>query len=126
MSIGNNGGRPAHFDTVEELQALVEKHFDEIEEKDSVVTVTGLALALGFCSRQSIYDYMDKPEFSYTIKRALLFVECAYEKKACTQNATGPIFVLKNMGWSDKQEIKQDLTVTGAPNITFSDTTHKG
>jgi hypothetical protein len=29
------------------------------------------------------------------------------------------------MGWSDKQEIKQELTVTGAPNINFADTTHK-
>lgn len=125
MSIGNNGGRPAHFETAEDLQKLVEDYFLEVEEKDSVVTVTGLALALGFCSRQSIYDYIDKDEFSYTMKRAMLFVECSYEKKACGNNATGPIFVLKNMGWSDKQEIKQELTVSGAPLITFSDTTHK-
>jgi len=59
------------------------------------------------------------------IKRALLMVENSYEKRACENNATGPIFVLKNMGWSDKTEIKQELEVTGAPMITFGDTTNK-
>lgn len=68
------------------------------------LTVTGLAIFLGFASRQSIYAYADNADFSYSVKRALLFVENGYERGLRTGAPTGPIFALKNMGWSDKQE----------------------
>ena len=119
------GGRPAKFDTPKELEDCIEVYFAECIEKKLPVTMTGLALGLGFCDRQSLYDYQKKPEFSCLIKRALLMVENNYEMAACQNNATGPIFVLKNMGWSDKQEIKQEINVTGSPQIGFANTTHK-
>lgn len=121
----NKGGRPAKFEDPEQLSECIEIHFEECKETKTPLTMTGLALALGFCDRQSLYDYQKKPEFSCLIKRALLMVENSYEQRACENNATGPIFVLKNMGWSDKTEIKQELIVTGAPVIAFADTTHK-
>ena len=119
------GGRPAKFETPEELETAIDTYFAECKAEDTLITMTGLALGLGFCDRQSLYDYQKKDEFSCLIKRALLMVENSYEIKACENNATGPIFVLKNMGWSDKQEIKQDITVTGSPSINFGDTSKK-
>lgn len=100
------GGRPAKFEDAEELSDCIESFFEECKELASPITMTGLALGLGFCDRQSLYDYQKKPEFSCLIKRALLMVENSYEKRACENNATGPIFVLKNMGWSDKTEVQ--------------------
>jgi len=121
------------FETVEDLEEGISKYFSSLEYKDSdtqqvmhrPATMTGLALALGFCSRQSLYDYEGRDVFSYTIKIARLRVENSYEENLFGKSATGAIFGLKNMGWSDKQEIKQDLTVTGAPIIDFANTTKK-
>lgn len=71
-------------------------------------TITGLALALGFESRQSMYDYEKKEAFSYTIKRARLEIENSYEQDIRNPDLTptGAIFALKNFGWSDKQELQ--------------------
>lgn len=76
-------------------------------------SITGLALYLGFESRQSLYDYLEKPEFSYYIKKALLHVENTYEKGLWDGKVVGPVFALKNMGWTDKQEVDQktDLSI---------------
>jgi hypothetical protein len=69
------------------------------------ITINGLALFLGFESRQSLYDYKEKKQFSYPIKRALSKVEQQYENQLFERNPAGAIFALKNFGWRDKQEI---------------------
>lgn len=118
------GGRPPIFKTPEDLQTEVDKYFEwvrgekeiiEIQgEKEEVwkreprkITITGLALFLGFESRQSIYDYEEKGEFSYIIRKARLRVEENYEQNLHGNNCTGSIFALKNMGWKDKVEQEQ-------------------
>lgn len=118
-------GRPPIFKNNEELQSKIDDYFNgglkirkivvgkppnsqiiEIE----VPTITGLAYYLGFASRQSFYDYENKDDFSYTIKRARLFIEQEYEEQLQHGNTTGAIFALKNMGWIDKTEIDQSNT----------------
>jgi len=121
FALGNEGGRPAMWDNVDELEQKIINYFDSckpIVEEGNIIdfgtpTITGLALALGFASRQSIYDYKGKEEFAYTIKKALLRVENGYEKRLSHNGATGAIFALKNMGWKDKQEVEQ----TGQMNL---------
>lgn len=122
-----SAGRPSLFNTNEELEEKVNEYFtylqgefemitkrdddgDPYEEKvwgryPENATITGLALFLGFESRQSVYDYEKNGEFSYTIKRARLHVENMYEQALLSKNSTGAIFALKNFGWTDKQEI---------------------
>jgi hypothetical protein len=127
------GGRPPKFETDDELQECIESFFKSLEYIESETgrkmmapaTITGLALALGFCSRQSMYDYEKNDKFSYTIKNARLRVENSYEQHLFTKSAGGAIFGLKNMGWADKQEIDQKVEMTGAPIINFADTTKK-
>lgn len=116
------GGRPAHFETEKELQWKIEEYFIYIKGQKKTTktgkvsrewlrypenaTVTGLALHLGFESRQSFYDYEKNKQFSYTIKKARLRIEAAYEQELLSKNATGAIFALKNFGWRDKQEME--------------------
>jgi hypothetical protein len=116
------GGRPRVYETPEELQIAVDGYFSYLTEKKEPATVTGLALHIGFESRQSIYDYEEDGEFSYIIKNARLRVECEYEKRLTTaQSPTGAIFALKNMGWKDKteQEIHGAMPVTWNEEKTY-------
>lgn len=116
-------GAPPKFSTVEELSAKIEAYFKYIEgdfiiENDEETgrpekiytrywepaTITGLALFLGFESRQSFYDYKGKKQFSYTIARARTRIENEYEKRLTGRDVHGVIFALKNLGWMDKQQ----------------------
>jgi len=106
-------GQPPKFGTVEELEEGINAYFKSLEyvgdngqEMNHPATITGLALQLGFCSRQSMYDYEKNPEYSYTIKNARLRVEHSYEQHLFTKSATGAIFGLKNFGWTDKVEVE--------------------
>lgn len=84
-------------------------------------TITGLTLFLGFCDRQSLYDYQKKEEFTGIIKKCRLMVEMAYEEKLSSKDVTGAIFALKNMGWKDKSEV--DNNHAGAVQLVFTKAT---
>jgi hypothetical protein len=119
FALGNNGGRPPKFKTSEELEKKCLKYFDFCIKEKEKATVTGLALFLGFESRQSIADYGKKKEFAYVIKKALLAVENSYELSGTAFD----IFALKNMGWSDKTEVDHTTkgNEVGTAPITFID-----
>lgn len=105
--------RPAVWDDPEAFETEVDKYFNNPEINH---TWTGLAIHLGFESRQSLEDYKKKEGFSYPIKKALLRIERKYEEAMMKQPA-GAIFALKNFGWKDKQEIEQ----SGGIKIGFAD-----
>lgn len=114
FSIGNNGGQPPKYKNAQELEAAVYEYFEgkgPQYDDDGVFThydcpaITGLALYLGFCDRQSLYDYEKKPEFSCIIKRARTCIENHYENSLNGKSSQGAQFALKNMGWADRQEI---------------------
>lgn len=100
-------GRPATWQDPDAFDKAIDQYFQE----DKSPTWTGLALHLGFESRQSLQDYKEKEGFSYSIKKALLRIENQYEKSISSRNPAGAIFALKNFGWKDKQEIDQKTTL---------------
>lgn len=118
----------AKYKNVEDMQKNIDKYFDlcdnnmEVKYNDAgeeilyleplPYTVTGLALELGFTSRQALLNYEGKKEFQDTIKKAKLKIENYAERKLYTaKNCTGVIFNLKNnYGWKDKTE--QDVNMT--------------
>ena len=118
-ALGNNGGQPPMFATPKELEQKIEEYFEyakgesregvdgktEVVRPPEIITVTGIALYLGFSDRRSFYDYGAKNEFAHIIKRARLVVENRYEQGLNSQACTGSIFALKNMGWIDKTEL---------------------
>lgn len=116
------------FETPEELSSLIDEYFEKGMKIRKVVvgkgdkaqivevpvpTLSGLCHYLGFASRQSLYDYEKKEEFSYIIKRAKLAIEVEYEEllQSGTVSPAGPIFILKNFGWKDKTDL--DVTSKG-------------
>lgn len=104
---GNKEGRPPLWTDPKVLQKLVDNYF----ETEKNVTLSGLAEALDI-SRSSLYNYGEKDGFLDIIKKARRKVEKRYEEHLIYSNQpTGVIFALKNMGWSDK--IETDLTSGG-------------
>ena len=90
----------------EELSERVEKYLADSKVDSLPLTLTGLAIALGFASRQSLYDYEKREGYKFIIQRAKLIVEHGYEMQVAKGRGDGGIiFTLKNMGWSDKQEL---------------------
>lgn len=108
-------GRPPIWDDPEAFAKRVEEYFDT----EKTPTWSGLALYLGFESRQSLEDYKKKEGFTYPIKKALLRIETHYEQSIQSRNPAGAIFALKNFGWKDKQEVEQ----SGGLTIKFEEPT---
>ena len=100
------GGRPRVLESPEKAIELGEQYFTECDEKKEPYLITGLALALGLCARSEIYEYEAKPEYSAVIKSLRLKVENSYERAVIADkgNPAGRIFVMKNMGYSDRCE----------------------
>ena len=105
-----DNGRPPIWKDPKEFAESVEGYFkqwDDNPEMRGTPTWTGLAIYLGFESRQSLEDYKKKEGFLTPIKKALIRIETIYEQMLFSRNPAGSIFALKNFGWSDKQEIDQ-------------------
>lgn len=115
------GGRPRIYEDPQELtKKIIEYFFSEQTDCGNYVfsndlsecitmgmvikkpTVNGLALFLGFADKSTLYEYRDRPEFSYPIKASLTLIEQYHEERLSENNVTGAIFALKNMGWKDK------------------------
>lgn len=135
----NKGGCPPMYKTPEEMQAKIDAYFnacmgeyitdDEgnlmtdkngkpVKTKERPLTITGLALAIGFTSRQALLNYEAKPEFVDTIRRAKATVEQYAEERLFDRDgANGAKFNLSNnfKGWSEKQQI--DSNVNLAPVV---------
>lgn len=116
--MSNVGGRPRIWDDPLAFDKAVDEYFNDPTEQH---TWTGLALHLGFSSRDSLNDYKKKDGFSDSVKKALLKIENKYEKAINGKNPAGPIFALKNFGWKDKQEIDQKTEHSGSIAITWED-----
>jgi hypothetical protein len=124
----NVGGAPPLYATPELLQEAIDKYIATpptriAKTKDGefeipIITISRLCYELGFSSRQSFYDYEKRAGFSYTIKRARLFIESEYEGNLTSPACTGSIFALKNMGWDDKQ--LTELSGKGGQPIEWS------
>jgi len=113
----NLGGRPRHYKTPEEFEAKIYEYQEHCEKANQPVTWTGLALFMGFSSRQSIDEYANYDGFSDCVKKAKTFIEWHYEMRLCGDRPTGAIFALKNFGWKDKSELEQTLTVTDGETL---------
>lgn len=117
--------RPRKYKTVVELEAAIDAYFEECageplldDEGNPILykglpvitggrppTVTGLAYALGFKSRQALLNYQGKEKFNDTITRAKLKIESYAEERLFDRDgANGAKFSLMNnfKGWSDR------------------------
>lgn len=107
-----NSGRPVKiFKTPAEFEAFVNLYFETTIRP----TLTGLILFLGFKGRAQFHEFPKTKKgkiYEASVLWARTRVEQAYEEKLASPAAGGAIFALKNMGWSDKQIMEQQLTIT--------------
>lgn len=138
----NKVGCPPMYKTPEEMQKVIDKYFEDcsgeyividgavavdkhgnpIKTKERPLTITGLALALGFTTRQSLLNYEGKPEFVDTIKRAKSKIEQYAEERLYDKDGVnGAKFNLSNnfKGWSEKQQIESNVNTTGTTVVKF-------
>jgi hypothetical protein len=99
-------GRPRLIESPDEMEDRADAFFAKCKAEDEPATITGLALALGLSSRESLDEYGRRDEFSDTVKRCKARVQAEYEKRLSGTACTGAIFALKNMGWRDQQDVK--------------------
>ncbi len=112
-------GRPAHLDdeNIEEVDKLIAQYFNDCEQNGKRPLITGIALALGFESRQSFYEYEKKEAFTYILRKARMRIENALEQSLDDRGkaTAGVIFGLKNMGWKDSvEQTNIEVQQTGA------------
>lgn len=146
MADNKTVGRPPKYKTVAEMQEKIDAYFKEcegklLEDKEGnivfdkfgkpvivgakPITVTGLALALGFTSRQALLNYQAKKQFVDTITRAKSRIEQYAEERLFDRDgANGAKFSLANnfKGWNEKQSVeiknpKQQAEKTKLDNI---------
>ena len=136
-------GKPPMYKTVDEIEKKIEKYFKDCkgypltDSKGKQMfnkfgspvfvdvhppTVTGLALALGFTSRQALLNYQAKPEFVDTITRAKARVEQYAEERLFDRDGSnGAQFSLRNnfKGWDadKKNDNSGDRKITIVNNI---------
>jgi hypothetical protein len=99
------GGRPPKYTSPAEMARVGNAYLDQQLAEGKPLTVTGLAIALGFCERKALIDYTGKEQFRHVVKSLKARVEQWIESRMYGNQVAGAIFVLKNMGWSDKQDI---------------------
>jgi len=119
-------GRPPKYTSPEKFWEKIEEYFDKITDEDGEYkkppTVSGLALHLGFLDRKSMYHYRDKDAFFEPVKIAISRIESYHEEQAAGgDRCAGNIFILKNFGWTDRQEVtqKSDMKVTWNEERTY-------
>ena len=99
-------GRPRKIKSPREFERLAGAYFQKCEAEGEPALLTGLILAVGLSARESLDEYGRRPEFYDSVKKAKLRIEMEYEKALRSRNPAGPIFALKNFGWTDKQDLE--------------------
>lgn len=100
-------GRPRFYETADDLAVACDEYFTKCFEAEMGPTVTGLALHLGYSRKEQLYQQKRDAEYIWVVDRARLMVEHGYEQLLRSGvNPAGAIFALKNMQWSDKQEVE--------------------
>ncbi len=102
----------------QEILKRIDGYFDWCDKEKKTYTVSGLALYMGYSSRDAIADLQneekhkdyytpqEKQAIKEAIKRARLRIESQQEELLLTaKNVAGVIFNLKNnFGWKDRED----------------------
>lgn len=101
-------GRPVLWETPEALQEKVNEYFTYCDTNGRPPTIAGLAYYLDV-DRQTIYNYGKKEDFFDIIKKARNRIMMYLEENAVMGAGAGTIFVMKQYGYTDKQEVDTNI-----------------
>ena len=99
--------RPLKYKSEKELKKGITRYFKDCDKRDKPYTISGLALFLGFLSRDALMSYREKKQFSDIIKLARLKIQASYAEELTKRKVgvAGLIFIMKNnFGFTDRQE----------------------
>ena len=102
-------GQPPKWESPEKLQEDIDKYYEHCLTNDRPLTIAGLGAYLGV-SRQTIYNYSYNDEFFDIIKKARDKIMASLEETAIIKGNAGTIFVMKQYGYTDRQEVALDST----------------
>lgn len=104
-------GRPRKWNSKEELQSMIDSYWQYCEDNEKPMTIAGLAYFTKV-DRQTIYNYAKDEEYFDTIKKARERIVMGFEELAITKGNAGTIFIMKNYGYKDKQEVTTNTDMT--------------
>lgn len=130
-------GNKPKYETPEQMQEVIDQYFASCEGEwltdnngdmvfnkfgspirvnEKPPTITGLALALGFASRQALLNYSAKKAFNDTITRAKAQCEAYAEQRLYDRDGSrGAEFSLRhNFKWAEDTADKDDLAKVAA------------
>lgn len=122
-------GKRAKYGTPQEMQKKIDEYFSKYENpeplkdskgnilldktgkpvfKEDIPTSSGLAYHLGFISRCSLHDYVEKPTFAEVMKRAKLRLQTYWEPYLNSKNSNGVRYLFANLndGWKEPEEAR--------------------
>lgn len=101
------GGRPTLYKSTEELQAKVDEYWKIAEIEERPLTFAGFAQHLGM-STETMARYATYEMFCAPLQNALRIIKASLEERMLTHkgNPAGLIFLAKNYGYKDTQEVK--------------------
>ena len=102
--VGNKGGRPRAFKSVEDIENKIQNYKDYLQKDNKPPTMAGLAYYLGI-DRQTLYNYKKKDEYFGTIKKYRDWILLNIEENCAIRGHGGAIFLAKNYGYTDRQEV---------------------
>lgn len=93
------------------LIRLIDEYFErskyDTDKHTEPVTLTGLALYLGFTSKEAFDEYEQKKHYNEILINARFRVMAYYESRLHYPSPTGAIYALKSMGWEEKVKTPQ-------------------
>lgn len=109
FAVGNSG-KPKLFESPEALQKEIDRYFDDSIADNTPVTIEGLCVFLNI-TRQTLLNYEKEGgynEYFDVIKMAKQKITANMITRGLMNEINTPltIFLLKNQGYSDKQEIE--------------------
>lgn len=91
--------------TLQDFEKFANTYFQDCVAREERPTITGLALAVGLPGPTTLLRLGQRiPELRYTLSRCITAIAHEYEKMIGAGQATGPMFMLKNLPDFDPEE----------------------
>lgn len=100
----SKAGQPRLFPSEKYILDKWEEYKQYISTNDKPVTWAGMAYFLG-CDRRTLYNYRNNEEYFPAIKTIQEWI-CMETEENCINRGSGAIFIAKNYGYTDTQQIE--------------------
>ena len=115
-------GRPAMYETPEEMEIKLNAFFIECKANEDPPTVLGLSLFLGFADPHTLLVYSKLKPFSWIVKKAKSKCVHDIEKRMITGKtppASAMYWLSNNSDWKNERYQRTDIHHSGNIDVTL-------